>query len=183
MGLTAMSIWGHCFPNGFGVKQVGCLFWLRRPTYRLQIVKPGFHSNAIACVSCGFRLRNACNARNASDCVWMETALYWFTECLYTMLHLNLIFTVNAMYAQTPVPDVYRGIFGGAQCRDSPVQVMFITSCFHFGKLRCLSDMSCALNFYDSRWQTQRLTSRTEQQATRTKHLYSRTQRALSLGP
>jgi len=67
-------------------------------------VKPGFHSNAIACVgkqpimvatastehsywlalafvawklsancvSCGFRLRNA---RNASDCVWMETGL------------------------------------------------------------------------------------------------------------
>ena len=29
-------------------------------------VKPGFHSNASACVSCGFRLRNA---RNASDCV------------------------------------------------------------------------------------------------------------------
>jgi len=63
-------------------------------------VKPGFHSNAIACVgkqpimvatastehsywlalvfvawscvSCGFRLRNA---RNASNCVWMETGL------------------------------------------------------------------------------------------------------------
>ena len=27
-------------------------------------------ANASACVSCGFRLRNA---RNASDCVWMET--------------------------------------------------------------------------------------------------------------
>ena len=27
---------------------------------------------AIACVSCGFHLRNA---RNASDCVWMETGL------------------------------------------------------------------------------------------------------------
>jgi len=26
--------------------------------------------------------------------------------------------------AQTPVPDVYRGIFGGANCRDSPVQVI-----------------------------------------------------------
>jgi len=26
--------------------------------------------------------------------------------------------------AQTPVPDVYRGIFGGAYCRDSPVQVI-----------------------------------------------------------
>jgi len=33
-------------------------------------LKPGFHSNPSACVSCGFRLRNA---RNASDCVWMET--------------------------------------------------------------------------------------------------------------
>ena len=41
-----------------------------------SLLKPGFHSNAIACVccvkfasacvSCGFRL---CNARNASDCV------------------------------------------------------------------------------------------------------------------
>ena len=30
-------------------------------------------SNASACVSCGFRLRNA---RNASDCVWMETGPY-----------------------------------------------------------------------------------------------------------
>ena len=29
-------------------------------------------ANAIACVSCGFHLRNA---RNASDCVWMETGL------------------------------------------------------------------------------------------------------------
>ena len=57
---------------------------------RVQL-KPGFHSNAIACiacvagvaytktarnasacVSCGFRLRNA---RDASDCVWMETGL------------------------------------------------------------------------------------------------------------
>ena len=54
-------------------------------------LKPGFHkrqpigmlgrrsgnhdcllANASACVSCGFRLRNA---RNASDCVWMETGL------------------------------------------------------------------------------------------------------------
>jgi len=30
-------------------------------------------ANASACVSCGFRLRNA---RNARDCVWMETELY-----------------------------------------------------------------------------------------------------------
>jgi len=29
-------------------------------------------ANASACVSCSFRLRNACNA---SDCVWMETGL------------------------------------------------------------------------------------------------------------
>ena len=33
-------------------------------------------ANASACVSCGFRLRNA---RNASDCVWMETGLYLLT--------------------------------------------------------------------------------------------------------
>ena len=31
-------------------------------------------ANASACVSCGFRLRNA---GNASDCVWMETGLEW----------------------------------------------------------------------------------------------------------
>ena len=30
-------------------------------------------ANASACVSCGFRLRNACNT---SDCVWMETGRY-----------------------------------------------------------------------------------------------------------
>ena len=36
-----------------------------------------FVANASACVSCGFRLRNARNARSAlSDCVWMETGLY-----------------------------------------------------------------------------------------------------------
>ena len=38
----------------------------------LPTLKPRFHSNASACVSCGFRLRNA---HNASDCVWMETGL------------------------------------------------------------------------------------------------------------
>ena len=35
-------------------------------------------ANAIACVSCGFRLRNA---RNASDCFWMETGLYAAACC------------------------------------------------------------------------------------------------------
>jgi len=35
--------------------------------------------NASAYVSCGFRLRNA---RNASDCVWMETGLYSTTNRL-----------------------------------------------------------------------------------------------------
>ena len=34
-------------------------------------------ANAIACVYCGFHLRNA---RNASDCVWMETGLYTHTH-------------------------------------------------------------------------------------------------------
>jgi len=32
-------------------------------------------ANASACVSCGFRLLNARNARNASDCVLMETGV------------------------------------------------------------------------------------------------------------
>jgi len=39
-------------------------------------------ANASVCVSCSFcsfRLRNAHNARNASDCVWMETGL----QCIY----------------------------------------------------------------------------------------------------
>jgi len=40
--------------------------------------------NASACVSCGFRLRNA---RNASDCVWTETGLYAaitdYNDCYY----------------------------------------------------------------------------------------------------
>jgi len=36
-------------------------------------------ANASACVSCGFRLRNA---RNASDCVWMETGLQSITESI-----------------------------------------------------------------------------------------------------
>jgi len=44
----------------------------RRDDWLPVWLKPGFHSNASACVSCGFRLRNACNA---SDCVWMETGL------------------------------------------------------------------------------------------------------------
>jgi len=33
-------------------------------------------ADAITCVSCGFHLRNARKARNASDCVWMEIGLY-----------------------------------------------------------------------------------------------------------
>ena len=37
-------------------------------------------ANASAWVSCGFRLRNVCNARKASDCVWMETGLKWVSR-------------------------------------------------------------------------------------------------------
>ena len=40
-------------------------------------------ANASACVSCGFCLRNA---RNASDCVWMETGLYTLPAPL-TLIH------------------------------------------------------------------------------------------------
>ena len=47
----------------------------RQPTGML-VRSSGNHdrllANASACVSCGFRLRNA---RNANDCVWMETGL------------------------------------------------------------------------------------------------------------
>ena len=52
---------------GTGLVLALCLSTATRPFHHW--VKPGFHSNAIACVSCGFRLRNA------SDCVWMETGL------------------------------------------------------------------------------------------------------------
>ena len=49
---------------------------LRQPTGMLGR-SSGSHdwllANASACVSCGFRLRNA---RNARDCVWMETGLH-----------------------------------------------------------------------------------------------------------
>ena len=40
--------------------------------WRLRLLR---EIQASACVSCGFRLRNARIERNASDCVWMETGL------------------------------------------------------------------------------------------------------------
>ena len=43
-------------------------------------------ANASACVSCGFRLRDARNARNASDCVWMETALWLLPYVMHAAL-------------------------------------------------------------------------------------------------
>ena len=42
-------------------------------------------ANASACVSCGFRL-GLRNARNASDCIWMETGLYTDSLCLTTAI-------------------------------------------------------------------------------------------------
>jgi len=39
-----------------------------------------FYWLSLACVSCGFRLRNA---RNASDCVWMETGLHFIWDTVY----------------------------------------------------------------------------------------------------
>jgi len=49
--------------------------------------------NASACVSLGFRLRNA---RNASDCVWMETGLNLRTLPLLHFLH---VFRNDLQYA------------------------------------------------------------------------------------
>jgi len=46
--------------------------WLKRKPHRSSGNHDWLLANASACVSCGFRLRNA---RNASDCVWMETGL------------------------------------------------------------------------------------------------------------
>jgi len=41
-------------------------------------------ANASACISCSFRL---CNARNTSDCVWMETGLsHLRADCLETVI-------------------------------------------------------------------------------------------------
>ena len=63
----------HCFDRAF-------LLWRnkrkRQPIGMLgrnSVNHDWLHANSIACVSCGFRLRNA---RNASDCVWMETGLH-----------------------------------------------------------------------------------------------------------
>jgi len=44
--------------------------------------------NASACVSCGFRIRNA---RNASDCVWMETGLKSLTAPMHMQTHSFII--------------------------------------------------------------------------------------------
>ena len=49
-------------------------------------------ANASACVSCGFRLRNA---RKASDCVWMETGLY---KCHGTIQITRCNTRVQAVY-------------------------------------------------------------------------------------
>ena len=48
-------------------------------------------ANASACVSCGFRLRNA---RNASDCVWMETGLQPCSPLPSSPLSLSITPTV-----------------------------------------------------------------------------------------
>ena len=61
----------HCFDRVFGCIPIGWRLRLLR-----EIFASGNHdwllANASACVSCSFRLRNA---RNATDCVWMETGL------------------------------------------------------------------------------------------------------------
>ena len=68
----------------------------KRKRLRLHAANHGCHcfdrafllAGACVCcvkdVSCGFRLRNA---RNASDCVWMETGLEWpyYSENLYSL--------------------------------------------------------------------------------------------------
>ena len=52
-------------------------------------------ANAWACVSCGFHLRNA---RNASDCVWMEPGLYAgvFDACCSKCSHEYLVKLLQA---------------------------------------------------------------------------------------
>jgi len=50
---------------------------LIRKNQTLRKWKPQETQAAIACVSCGFHLRNV---RNASDCVWMETGLHFCSE-------------------------------------------------------------------------------------------------------
>jgi len=74
-----------------------------------------------ACVSCGFRLRNA---RNASDCVWMETGLdRWITiealvggRCWQSDVHVLYINHANALFdwsVPLPLLHICRWLFYG----------------------------------------------------------------------
>ena len=60
-------------------------------------------ANASACISCGFRLHNACNARNASDCVWMETGLYTCIASMWLISNrLRLLREIFTQQTQEP---------------------------------------------------------------------------------
>ena len=63
-------------PNTIATAMTEHSYWLRLQPIGMLGHSSGNHNwllaNAIACVSCGFHLRNA---RNTSDCVWMETGL------------------------------------------------------------------------------------------------------------
>jgi len=82
----------HCFDRAFLLAGACvCCMKFSRNKRKLQPIgmlgrSSGNHdwllANASACVSCRFRLRNA---RNASDCVWMETGL---NTCNFTV-HLD----------------------------------------------------------------------------------------------
>ena len=65
-------------------------------------------ANAIACVYCGFHLRNA---RNASDCVWMETALYTHTHTrrLYRRCTTNSDRSIRGMCFHCSLPTGHPG--------------------------------------------------------------------------
>ena len=83
--------------------QTQSLAWISRNKRKRQPIRmlgrsSGNHdwllANASACVSCGFRLHNARyarNARNASDCVWMETGLKFSGSVLTAVLPFNLL--------------------------------------------------------------------------------------------
>ena len=73
------------------VAYVYCELWTY-PLHSYQsVTEARLHSNAIACVSCGFRLRNA---RNASDCVWMETGL----ECVFLWRLHDIVHCEKKLY-------------------------------------------------------------------------------------
>jgi len=79
-------------------------------------------ANASACVSCGFRLRNA---RNASDCVWMETGLKPSMYEWPTAVGVSCEVKGTGLGLEWP-PGVLFNLFGGQLCKELESSKMLI---------------------------------------------------------